>query len=294
MQIEGFLAAEKARVDAALDRLLPGEEVWPQELHRAMRYAVLAGGKRLRPILVRLGFRLAGGDPEEVLEVACAVELIHTYSLVHDDLPAMDNDTLRRGKPTVHVAFGEALAILVGDALLTEGFRLLATYPQGESWASRRSRVCQVVAEAVGSQGMVGGQVEDLRSCRVRGDVQLLQRIHQAKTAAFLAACLQAGALLAGAPEPWVRQLGAFGRRLGLAFQVADDILDVTASAEALGKSAGKDQQQGKLTYPSLMGLEASQRYLQELGQELTALAWELDPQGLLPQLASFVCQRGA
>lgn len=292
--IEAFLASERARIDQALQVLLPAEESWPAELHRAMRYAVLAGGKRLRPILLRLGHRLAGGNPEDVLAPACAVELIHTYSLVHDDLPAMDNDTLRRGKPTVHVVFGEALAILVGDALLTEGFRLLATFPQGEAWASRRCAATRMLAEAVGSQGMVGGQVEDLRGLGAGANMQRVQCLHQAKTGRFLAACLAAGAVLAAAPAALVERLQSFGLQLGLAFQIADDLLDVTGSAQTLGKTAGKDQAQNKLTYPSLLGLEESRKLLERLAEELARQARELDPQGVLPQLVDFVCHRQA
>lgn len=290
--IELFLQEERRRIDRALEELLPGEEAWPSDLHRAMRYAVLAGGKRLRPILFRLGHRLAGGDPEEVLAAACAVELIHTYSLVHDDLPAMDNDTLRRGKPTLHVVFGEALAILAGDALLTEGFRWLASYPQGERWASLRAEVCRRIAEAVGSRGMAGGQVEDLAAAGAPPEEARLRRIHEAKTARFLAACLACGAVLACPPEGFVAALESFGLRLGVAFQIADDILDVTGTPEELGKSPGKDKAQDKLTYPRLFGLEKSRQVLAELGEELQQEASLLDPQGILGELVRFVCRR--
>lgn len=290
--IEEFLATERELVDCALAELLPKDDVWPQALHRAMRYAVLAGGKRLRPILLRLAHRLAGGDPDRVLEVACGVEFIHTYSLVHDDLPAMDNDTLRRGLPTLHVAFGEALAILAGDALLTEGFRLLCTFPKGQEWATKRSRVCEIVAEAVGPRGMAGGQVEDLAAQGAFPDPQRLARIHQAKTARFLAACLVAGAVLADAPTSLLERLERFGLEFGLAFQIVDDILDVTASAQELGKSPGKDAAQEKLTFPKVFGLEASKERLRELTRSLLAQAQELDSQGLLPQLVRFVTER--
>lgn len=290
--IEGFLERERARIDRALEELLPPENLWPEELHRAMRYAVLAGGKRLRPILFRLGHALAGGDPEDVLAAACGVELIHTYSLVHDDLPAMDNDTLRRGKPTLHVVFGEALAILAGDALLTEGFRWLATYPEGASWAQGRAEVCRRIAEAVGSRGMAGGQVEDLAASGAAPDGERLARIHEAKTARFLSACLVCGAVLAGAPGDFVQRLEGFGLRLGLAFQIADDILDVTGTPEELGKSPGKDDAQAKLTYPRVFGLEKSRQALAELGEELRREAAALDPSGVLAELSAFVCRR--
>lgn len=290
--IELFLLEERQRIDRALEELLPAEEAWPSELHRAMRYAVLAGGKRLRPILFRLGHRIAGGNPDEVLAAACGVELIHTYSLVHDDLPAMDNDTLRRGKPTLHVVFGEALAILAGDALLTEGFRWLASYPAGERWAPLRAEVCRRIAEAVGSQGMAGGQVEDLAAAGAPPEAARLRRIHEAKTARFLAACLACGAVLASAPEGMVAALESFGMQLGMAFQVADDILDVTGTPEELGKSPGKDDAQEKLTYPRVFGLEKSRQVLAEMGEELCRKATRLDPRGLLGELVTFVCQR--
>lgn len=290
--IELFLQQERQHIDRALEELLPGEEVWPSDLHRAMRYAVLAGGKRLRPILFRLGHRIAGGDPDDVLAAACGVELIHTYSLVHDDLPAMDNDTLRRGKPTLHVVFGEALAILAGDALLTEGFRWLASYPPGERWAPLRAEVCRRVAEAVGSRGMAGGQVEDLAASGAPAEAERLRRIHEAKTARFLAACLACGAVLASAPAQLVAALESFGLRLGIAFQIADDILDVTGTPEELGKSPGKDDAQAKLTYPRVFGLEKSRQVLAEMGEALCREANHLDGSGLLGELVTFVCRR--
>lgn len=290
--IELFLQQEREAIDRALEELLPAEEAWPSELHRAMRYAVLAGGKRLRPILFRLGHRIAGGDPDDVLAAACGVELIHTYSLVHDDLPAMDNDTLRRGKPTLHVVFGEALAILAGDALLTEGFRWLASYPPGDRWAPLRAEVCRRVAEAVGSQGMAGGQVEDLAASGAPAEAQRLRRIHEAKTARFIAACLACGAVLASAPPELVSALERFGLQLGVAFQVADDILDVTGTPEELGKSPGKDDAQAKLTYPRVFGLEKSRQVLAELSHTLQQEASRLDTSGLLGELVAFICQR--
>ncbi len=292
--IELFLQEERQRIDRALDELLPAEEAWPSDLHRAMRYAVLAGGKRLRPILFRLGHRIAGGNPDEVLAAACGVELIHTYSLVHDDLPAMDNDSLRRGKPTLHVVFGEALAILAGDALLTEGFRWLASYPPGEGWAPLRAEVCRRIAEAVGSTGMAGGQVEDLAAAGAPPEEARLRRIHEAKTARFMAACLVCGAVLASAPEELVAALESFGLRLGIAFQVADDILDVTGTPEDLGKSPGKDDAQVKLTFPRVFGLEKSQHLLSEMGKALCYEANRLDPSGLLGELVTFLCRRRA
>ncbi len=279
-QLAALLAAERQRIDAALDRLLPGATVWPARLHQAMRYAVFGGGKRLRPILVRVSCSAAGGDPDLVTEVGCALELIHTYSLIHDDLPALDNDTLRRGRATVHVAFDEALAILAGDALLTEGFAVLARFPRGAALAGRRAAACQLVAEAVGSQGMVGGQVEDLAATGGQGDAAVLDRIHRAKTGALLGAAVELGALFARTTARRRREFARFGREFGLLFQITDDILDVTGTAEQLGKSPGKDAATGKLTYPHVHGLDQARRCRDELAAALRAAARQLEGEG--------------
>ncbi len=294
MTPEELLAAERAAVEAALPRLLPPEGAWPARLGAAMRYAVLGGGKRVRPVLVRLAHRALGGDPDRVTGAACALELLHTYSLVHDDLPALDDDTLRRGRPTVHVAFDEATAVLVGDALLTEAFRILATLPEGAAWAVRRAEAVAAVAAAAGSRGMVGGQVEDLEAT---GQVAAgagapaearLRRIHRHKTGALIAVSVELGAVYADA-DPAVRaRLRGWGERLGLAFQVADDILDATATAEELGKSPGKDAAAGKLTYVTLYGLEGARRRLAELEGELLADP----PSAELALVARYVCRR--
>jgi len=293
VELHAHLAAERQRIDAALDRLLPAADCWPVRLHQAMRYAVFGGGKRIRPILVRAACAAAGGDPEVVLDAACALELIHTYSLIHDDLPALDNDTLRRGRATVHVAFDEALAILAGDALLTEGFAVLARSPEGEEMAARRAAACRLVAEAVGSTGMVGGQVEDLEAAGGPADEAALERIHRAKTGALLGAAVELGALLAGAPAPRQEEFGRFGRNFGLLFQVADDILDVTGTAEQLGKSPGKDAAAGKLTYPSVHGLEEACRRRDALAAELRRFARELEGgDGVLAGLVDYCAGR--
>lgn len=298
MKLEDLLASERRAVEEALQAVLPPEEQWPQRLHRAMRYAVFAGGKRIRPILVRMACRAAGGDGDAVSEAAAAVELIHTYSLVHDDLPALDDDVLRRGRETVHVAFDEATAILVGDALLTEGFRLLASSPPGCEYAPRRAQATVVVAEAVGSRGMVGGQVEDLGATAstrslAGSPAELLERIHTRKTGALLGACVELGAVLAGAGCSRREEYRTWGQRLGLAFQVADDILDETASADELGKSPGKDVAAGKLTYVTLYGLDEARRRLGWLERELSAGAVEMEgPDGVLGELARFVTRR--
>ena len=293
MDLAALLASERQAVDAALDRLLPPVGAWPARLHEAMRYAVFGGGKRVRPLLVRTAYRAAGGRDEAALEPACAIELIHTYSLVHDDLPAMDDDTLRRGRPTVHVAFDEALAILAGDALLTEGFAVLARYPEPASFAARRAEACRLVAAAAGSSGMVGGQVEDIEATGAAPDSDRLERVHRAKTGALLAASVELGALLAGADTERRGAFGSFGRRLGLLFQIVDDILDVTGTARSLGKSPGKDAAAGKLTYPAVFGLEAARAKLVDLAASLDAEARGLEGDGsVLAGLVDYVARR--
>jgi len=293
VDLASYLAGERETVNAALDRLLPPAGAWPARLHEAMRYAVFGGGKRVRPILVRAACRAAGGDPGLATESGCALEMIHTYSLVHDDLPALDDDTLRRGRETVHVAYDEALAILVGDALLTEGFAVLSRFPAGAGHAALRAESCRIVAAAVGSLGMVGGQVEDLEATGAGADAVRLERIHRAKTGALIAASVELGALLAGAGEPAIGRFRKFGERLGLLFQIVDDILDVTGTAASLGKSPGKDATAGKLTYPGVHGLPAARAYLSELAKALAEEAAALEEKGtVLRQLVEFVARR--
>lgn len=293
MGILALLASERKLVDQALDRLLPPSDAWPRRLHEAMRYAVFGGGKRVRPILARVACRAAGGDAACILEAACALELIHTYSLVHDDLPALDNDTLRRGRPTVHVAYDEALAILVGDALLTEAFLVLGAHPSGDGLAPRRAEACRLVARAVGSAGMVGGQVEDLEATGQPPDAGRLERIHRAKTGALLAASVELGAVLAGVDAPTRERFARFGQNLGLLFQIADDILDVTGTAASLGKSPGKDAAAGKLTYPTVYGLAAARQELSRLTVELYAEAEAIEGRGgTLASLVEYIASR--
>jgi geranylgeranyl diphosphate synthase type II len=296
--IEAVLAREKEAIDAALGELFPKGEQWPTRLWEAMEYAVFAGGKRIRPVLARLAHRAAGGNPDEITRAACGLELIHTYSLVHDDLPALDNDVLRRGQPTVHVKFDEATAILVGDALLTEGLLLLARFPDGKAWAERRAESVAVVAEAISVRGMVGGQTEDLEATgHFEGggdDPEVrLDRIHRHKTGCLLKASVELGGILAGADVSRRTAFSDFGEDLGLAFQVADDILDATADAKDLGKSPGKDEASGKLTYVTLYGLEQAQQRLGILEEQLVNKAEEIEgPQGDLAAIARFVCRR--
>jgi geranylgeranyl diphosphate synthase, type II len=293
VELERHLAAEREAVNAALDRLLPPAGTWPARLHQAMRYAVFGGGKRVRPVLTRAACRAAGGDPGLALEPSCALELIHTYSLIHDDLPALDDDTLRRGRATVHVAYDEALAILAGDALLTEGFAVLSRFPLGDAHGGRRAEACRVVADAIGSLGMVGGQVEDLEATGGEADAARLDRIHGAKTGALIGAAVELGALLAGADTARRAAFRGFGERLGLLFQIADDILDVTGTAESLGKSPGKDAAAGKLTYPMVHGLAAARHRLAELAGVVRAEAVGLEGEdGTLRQLVDYVTRR--
>ncbi len=289
---------ERAAVEAALEQVLPPETAWPTRLHRAMRYAVFGGGKRIRPILARLACRAAGGDADEITVAATGLELIHTYSLIHDDLPALDDDVLRRGRATVHIAFDEATAILTGDALLTLGLEVLARYPEGARWAERRTRAAAIVARAAGSRGMVGGQVEDLAATGT-GSVQRpdaaarLERIHRHKTGDLLRASVQIGAVLAGVDTHREQAFAAFGADLGMAFQVSDDILDATATAEELGKSPGKDEAAGKLTFVTLYGLSHARSILRDLEDRLDSRAEELEgPGGALGRIARFVCRR--
>jgi geranylgeranyl pyrophosphate synthase len=291
------LARWAPAVEKTLEGLLPQPDREPARLHQAMRYSVLAGGKRLRPVLALAAYTACGGkEAEQVLPAAAALELFHTYSLIHDDLPAMDDDALRRGRPTNHVVFGEATAILAGDALQTLGAYLLSTHPAGARWAARRNRACRLVLEALGSEGMVGGQVLDLEltGSGAAADCGLLLKIHRLKTGRFLEACLAVGAVWAGAKPATRKALDQYGRALGLAFQIVDDILDVTASAEELGKTPGKDAAQAKATFPAVWGLETSRREARRLLSEaLRAVADLGSASQELRELAHFVVNRG-
>src|SRR5438309_707193 len=269
MKLPPFFEEDRLAVDAALERLLPAETAPPSSIHTAMRYSVFAGGKRIRPILCLETSRIFASVVLPTLHPACAIELIHTYSLIHDDLPALDNDDLRRGKPTCHKKFGEATAILAGDALLTLAF---ATLAEAQVEPARRVAVIREVAAAAGTvDGMVGGQVADLEAQGKDIAPEMLEYIHRSKTAALIRASVVAGALCGGAAEADVAQLGRFGGNIGWAFQVVDDILDVEESSAALGKTAGKDQAQRKATYPALYGLEKSHQMARELAARAKA-----------------------
>lgn len=278
--------------DAALDRLIPLETQHPVSIHKAMRHSVFAGGKRLRPILcMEAGRMIAGSLPEGIEELGAALEMLHTYSLIHDDLPALDNDDLRRGRPTCHKAFGEATAILAGDALQTQAYEVLSNL---KCPPDARVRIISEIAKATGTlDGMIGGQVVDLEAEHTRPTAEMLEYIHRSKTAALITASLVSGGLYAGGKDSQVAHLRAFGLAIGLAFQIVDDVLDVTQTSEQLGKTAGKDTASEKATYPALFGVEASLRKADTLVNEAFA---ELKPFGEraepLKELARFLVER--
>jgi geranylgeranyl diphosphate synthase type II len=289
------IAALRAAVEEALDRALPPEDAWPATIHRAVRYSLFAGGKRIRPVLVLASGEAVGGAREELLPLACAVEMIHTYSLVHDDLPAMDDDDLRRGKPTSHKVFGEAVAILAGDALLTRAFHLLAEAPDewDEARLRRRVRATAVLGEACGTTGLIGGQVMDLESEGRRIPASDLECLHRAKTGALFSACVRGGAILGGAGDLDLERLSRYAAAIGLAFQVVDDVLDATEGKEQLGKTAGKDQAAHKATYVSIHGLEKARAMAASLREEALSAVSPLGPRGeLLAAIARLVVDR--
>ncbi len=262
MNLREYLARQQELVDGELDRLVPPESTPPATIHRAMRYSLFAGGKRIRPVLCMEAARTVAGDPPGLCACACSLELIHTYSLIHDDLPALDNDDYRRGKLTNHKVFGEAMAILAGDALLTLAFQVLAGL---DTTAERKAGLIAELASASGTVGgMIGGQVADLEGEGKPPHAELLESIHRAKTGALLRASLRLGAIFAGAAPEQYAALSCYGEHVGLAFQIVDDILDVEESSEALGKTAGKDAAQQKITFPAVYGLEASRRMAEE------------------------------
>jgi geranylgeranyl diphosphate synthase type II len=289
-----YMKVQAAAVDVALDRFLPPETQRPETLHKAMRYSVFAGGKRLRPVLVIAGAEAVGGTAERVMPTACALEMIHTYTLVHDDLPAMDNDDFRRGVPTNHKVFGEAIAILAGDALLTLAFRLVADNARTADLGAIQAVVADV-AEAAGHAGMVAGQVADLEAEGRQVGADTLDYIHVHKTGALIRTSLRVGAMLCGATAEQVRALSVAGANLGLAFQIVDDILDVVASSEELGKTAGKDQIQQKATFPAIHGIEASRArarsLIAEAEEALTAFGPRAEP---IRALGRFILERKA
>ena len=284
---QGRLAA-----DHALERLLPPETQHPTSIHKAMRHSVFAGGKRLRPILCMEGARMVAGSlPKGIEELGAALEMLHTYSLIHDDLPALDNDDLRRGRPTCHVVFGEAIAILAGDALQTQAYEVLARL---QCAPEPRVRIIEEIAHGTGTiDGMIGGQVVDLEAEHSKPDLKMLEYIHRAKTAALITASLVSGGLYACGNQEQVSHLRSFGRQIGLAFQIVDDVLDVTQTSEQLGKTAGKDTAAEKATYPALFGIDES---LQKADALVLSAFAQLDAFGArgetLKELAQYLVER--
>lgn len=293
MNLPSYVAVQKPRIDRVLERLLPAGEGGARTVAEAMRYAVMGGGKRLRSIVALAAYEACGGADEAFLEPAAALEMIHTYSLIHDDLPAMDDDDLRRGRPTCHRVFGEAQAILAGDALLTLAFEILGSRPEGNRHASRRAEAVVVAARCAGISGMVGGQAADLEAQSRAIPPDDLRWIHLHKTGALFSASSELGALHAGAATEQRAAMAAYGEALGLAFQIVDDVLDRTGSDESLGKTPGKDLQSGKSTYPALFGLDESRRQARLLSERAQDT---LRPTGLgtetLEALAEFAVTR--
>ncbi|HEU4521670.1 MAG TPA: farnesyl diphosphate synthase [Thermoanaerobaculia bacterium] len=290
--IDAWLREQRVLVEQTLDRHLPPADTPPAVIHEAMRYAVLGGGKRVRPILAIAAAEACGAQVEPLLRPFAALELIHTYSLVHDDLPALDNDDLRRGRKTTHVVYGEAMGILAGDALLTEAFSWLAKPVEGVT-AERQLRAVAVVARAVDSTGMIGGQVADLEATGAAGGKEALEFIHRNKTGKLITASVLLGGTLGGATEKQLAALERYGVALGLAFQIVDDLLDQEESSATLGKTAGKDAAQGKLTYPALVGVEAARAELASLlDAALHNAGMIAGPVNYLGDIARFICDR--
>ena len=291
MNLREYLARQQQLVEAELDRLVPPETTHPATIHRAMRYSLFAGGKRIRPILCMEAAHAASGDADGAAACACSLELIHTYSLIHDDLPALDNDDYRRGKLTNHKVFGDAIAILAGDSLLTLAFQVLAQLPIADG---RKVRLIAELATASGTVGgMIGGQVADLEGEGKPPTGELLESIHRAKTGALLRASLRIGAIFAGATDEQYAALSCYGEHIGLAFQIVDDILDVEESSAALGKTAGKDAAQHKITFPAVYGLEASHRMAaEECARAHQVLAPFGDSAARLHELADLIVHR--
>jgi geranylgeranyl diphosphate synthase type II len=294
MSLSAYLEAKKKITDEALERYLPSEDNYPPLIFKAVRYSVFAGGKRLRPILCMASAEAVGGNVESILPVACALELIHTYSLIHDDLPALDDDDYRRGRLTSHKVFGEDIAILAGDALLTEAFCLMSERTLMENILPKNLlSVIHDVAVAAGYFGMVGGQVVDVQSEGKEVEKEVLHYIHTRKTGAMITVAVKTGALLSNAGEVELNALISYGRHAGLAFQIADDILNVEGDKVLLGKGTGSDVKRGKVTYPALMGLDASRAKAAELVESALMAIKNFDHRAEpLRMIARYVVQR--
>jgi geranylgeranyl diphosphate synthase type II len=292
IDVQALLREGATATDAALERLLPPSTSVPASIHGAMRHSTFAGGKRLRPLLAaQAAFAVAGAPVPGVDDLGAAIEMLHTYSLVHDDLPALDNDDLRRGKPTCHVVYGEAIAILAGDALQTHAYRVLAGL---HCTPERRVEIIRLIAEATGTEdGMIGGQVLDLEGENTRPTAASVEAIHRAKTGALIRVSVVAGGVFAGSDAEQTARLDAFGRKAGLAFQIVDDVLDMTQTSETLGKTAGKDQATEKATWPAVHGIEVSRQhaaqFIEEAFAELTHFGAKADR---LRAVASYLVKR--
>lgn len=291
MSLSAYLADRSQTIDRALDRFLPRATTKPATIHKAMRYSLFAGGKRMRPVLTLAAAEACGGLIEQAVPAACAVECIHTYSLIHDDLPCMDDDDLRRGRPTNHKVFGEGIAVLAGDALLTIAFEILA-----QATPTSRYSVATLIRElsdAAGSRWLIGGQVADLEGEGRKLSGTDLRYIHRCKTAALLTSSLRLGAMSANATDAKLTAISTFGQNLGLAFQVIDDILDVTQTTEKLGKTAGKDVKATKATFPAIYGLEKSRREAHKLTTAAHAALKPLGPKATrLREIADYLLSR--
>jgi len=292
--LKQYLSRKREMVDEALREVFPPASDPSRDLVEAMNYSLFAGGKRLRPILCMAGAEAVGGEASSVLPVACGLELIHTYSLIHDDLPVMDDDDMRRGKPTSHKVFGEAVALLAGDGLLTEAFHTMTLPgPSGIPDPEALLKVVGLVAEAAGYRGMVGGQVADIQSEGLEVDPPLLEYIHTHKTGALITVSVVSGAILGGGSEEQVRAVTGYGKKIGLAFQIADDILDIEGDSHELGKTTGSDEKKKKITYPAVFGLERSKEIQRGLVRDaikaLDSFDQKADP---LREIAAYVIER--
>jgi len=294
MDLKQYLVEKKKIVDRALDRYLPEGAGPAADLVKAMRYSLFAGGKRLRPILCMASAEAVGGHGASVLPAACALELIHTYSLIHDDLPAMDDDDMRRGQPTSHKVFGEALALLAGDGLLTEAFRLICSEELLKAIpAESVVKVVSLVAEAAGYKGMVAGQVADIQAEGRPADKALVDFIHTHKTGALITAAVVGGGIVGGGGESQIAVLRSYGRKVGLAFQISDDLLDVEGDSEAMGKTTGSDIRKGKATYPALLGISRSKEIQKGLVEEAIASLDIFDERAdPLREIARYIIER--
>jgi len=294
LDLKKYLQEKEDIVNKALDTLLPKEDEFPQRLHKAMRYSVFAGGKRIRPILAIAAAEVFGKTAANVINIACAIELIHTYSLIHDDLPAIDNDDLRRGLPTNHKVFGEAIALLAGDALLTKAFQIMS---QPSAVSGQQSALIlksiHEIAKAAGSTGMVGGQVVDIESEGKEVAFPVLEYIHIHKTGELILASVKAGAILAGAENKELETITRYGEAIGLAFQIADDIIDVEGNKEDVGKNIGGDAKKGKVTYPSILGVDESRKRARELvDMAITSLKDFDEKAEPLREIARYIVER--